>query len=103
MVVGKGKGKVAVVAGVPSKSTKQKGKEVPYDLLPRMFAYFDNIHRLQALCLASSGCLASRFIHRTRGLATNHENCLSPGPNVLPYLVTIQLAGALEFSQARSL
>ena len=41
-VVGKGKGKAAVVGGESSKSAKQKGKEV---LLLRIFAYFNSIYR----------------------------------------------------------
>ena len=45
VVVGKGKGTAAVVAGVSSKPTKQKGKEVLYDLLPRILACFNNIYR----------------------------------------------------------
>ena len=43
-VVGKGKGRASVVAGEPSKSAKQKGKEVLYALLLILiFAYFNNI------------------------------------------------------------
>ena len=34
VAVGKGKGKAAAVAGVSSKNTKQKGKEVPATPLP---------------------------------------------------------------------
>ena len=41
---GKGKGKAAVVAGGSSKSAKQKGKEVVYDLLLCIFAYFNSIY-----------------------------------------------------------
>ena len=44
-VVGKGKGKAAVLADESSKSAKQKGKEVIYDLLLlRIFAYFNSIY-----------------------------------------------------------
>ena len=42
-VVGKGKVKTVVVAGESSKSAKQKGKEVLYDL--RIFSYFNNTYR----------------------------------------------------------
>ena len=43
-VVGKGKGRAAMVAGESSRSAKQKGKEVIYGLLLlRIFAYFNCI------------------------------------------------------------
>ena len=45
VVVGKGRRKAAVVAGVSSKSTEQKGKEMLSDTLPRIFVYF-NIYRI---------------------------------------------------------
>ena len=45
LVVGNGKGKAAVVTGVSSESTKQKGKKILYELLPRIFTFFNNIYR----------------------------------------------------------
>ena len=46
VVVEKGKGKAAVVAGVPSKPTKKKGKEILNDPLPRISAYLNNTYRI---------------------------------------------------------
>ena len=58
-VVGKGKGKAAAVTGESSKSAK----EVIYDLLLRIFAYFNGIYRSLLWCI---GALCGRPENRGR-------------------------------------